>query len=38
LEKITPIIKNTAMRFGLVPVGIEFVKENHRWFLRQHSL
>lgn len=34
LEKITPVIENTAMRFGLVPVEIEFVKENHRWFLR----
>lgn len=34
IEKITPLIENTAMRFGLVPVEIEFVKENHRWFLR----
>ncbi len=34
LEKITPVIENTAMRFGLVPIEIEFVKENHRWFLR----
>lgn len=34
LEKITPLIENTAMRYNLVPVEIEFVKENHRWFLR----
>ena len=34
LEKITPIIENTAMRFGYIPIEIEFVKENHRWFLR----
>lgn len=34
LEKITPLIENTAMRFGYVPIEIEFVKENHRWFLR----
>ena len=34
LEKITPLIENTAMRFNLVPIEIEFVKENHRWFLR----
>ncbi len=34
LEKVTPLIENTAMRFGFVPVEIEFVKENHRWFLR----
>lgn len=34
LERITPVIENTAMRFGFIPVEIEFVKENHRWFLR----
>ena len=34
LEKVTPLIENTAMLFGFVPVEIEFVKENHRWFLR----
>ena len=34
LEKITPVIENTAMRYNLVPIEIEFVKENHRWFLR----
>lgn len=34
IEKITPLIENTAMRFGLIPIEIEFVKENHRWFLR----
>ena len=34
MEKITPLIENTAMRFGYIPIEIEFVKENHRWFLR----
>ena len=34
LEKITPLIENTAMRFGYIPIEIEFVKENHRWYLR----
>ena len=34
LEKITPLIENTAMRFGYIPLEIEFIKENHRWFLR----
>lgn len=34
LAKITPLIENTAMRFGYIPIEIEFVKENHRWFLR----
>lgn len=34
LSKITPLIENTAMRFNLVPIEIDFSKENHRWFLR----
>ena len=34
LEKVTPLIENTAMRYNLIPIEIEFVKENHRWFLR----
>lgn len=34
IEKITPVIENTAVRYNLVPIEIEFVKENHRWFLR----
>ena len=34
LEKITPVIENTAVRYNLVPIEIEFVKEKHRWFLR----
>ena len=27
LEKITPLIENTAMRFGYIPIEIEFIKE-----------
>lgn len=34
LEKITPLIENTSMRYNLIPVEIDFTKENHRWFLR----
>ncbi len=34
LEKITPIIENTAVRYNLIPVEIEFIKENHRWYVR----
>ena len=34
LTKITPLIENTAMRFNLIPIEIDFEKENHRWFLR----
>lgn len=34
LSKITPLIENTAMRFNLIPVEIDFSKENHRWYLR----
>ncbi len=34
MAKITPLIENTAMRFNLIPIEIDFEKENHRWFLR----
>ncbi len=34
IERITPVIENTAVRYNLIPIEIEFVKENHRWFLR----
>lgn len=34
IEKLTPLVENTAMRFGLIPVEIDFSKENHKWFLR----
>lgn len=34
IEKITPLIENTAMRYNLIPIEIDFEKENHRWFLR----
>ena len=34
LNRITPVIENTAIRYGFIPIEIEFIKENHRWFLR----
>lgn len=34
LEKIIPLVENTAMRFNLIPIEIDFSKENHRWYLR----
>lgn len=34
MEKLIPLIENTAMRFNVVPVEIDFAKENHKWFLR----
>ena len=34
IEKITPLIENTAMRFNTIPIEIDFSKENHSWFLR----
>lgn len=34
LSNITPLIENTAMRYNLIPIEIDFSKENHRWFLR----
>ncbi len=34
VNKLIPLIENTAMRFNLIPIEIDFAKENHRWFLR----
>lgn len=34
IEKITPVIENTAMRYGFFPIEIDFSKESGRWFLR----
>ncbi len=34
LEKVMPLVENTAMRFNLIPVDVDFTKENHRWYLR----
>ena len=34
IEKITPLIENTLMRYDLIPLEVDFQKENHRWFLR----
>ncbi len=34
MEKLEPLIDNTLMRFGLIPVETELIKENHKWFLR----
>lgn len=34
IENITPVIENTLMRYDLIPLEIDFQKENHRWFLR----
>ena len=31
LEKVMPLVENTAMRFNLIPVEVDFSKENHRW-------
>ena len=34
IENITPIIENTAMRCGVIPIEIELVKESSNWYLR----
>ena len=34
LEKLTPLIENTAMRYNLIPLEIDFSKESGKWFLR----
>ena len=34
IETITPVVENTAMRYGLIPLEILFERENNRHFLR----
>ena len=34
IETITPVIENTAMRYGLIPLEILLERENNRQFLR----
>lgn len=34
ISKLVPLVENTAMRFNLMPIEIDFSKEDHRWFLR----
>ena len=34
LEKIMPVIENTAMRYNLIPLEVSFEKESGHWFLR----
>ena len=34
IEIITPVIENTAMRYGLIPLEILLERENNRQFLR----
>lgn len=34
LEKIMPVIENTAMRYDLIPLEVTLEKENGNWFLR----
>ena len=34
LEKLIPLIENTAMRYNLIPIEIDFSKESGKWFLR----
>lgn len=34
ISKLVPLVENTAMRFNLMPLEIDFSKEDKRWFLR----
>lgn len=34
MPKLIPVIENVAMKFGLIPIEIEFQKESGKWFLR----
>ncbi len=34
LEKLNPLVENTAMRYGVIPIEVDFSKESGKWFLR----
>ncbi|UKI40948.1 MAG: hypothetical protein L6V95_12700 [Candidatus Melainabacteria bacterium] len=34
INKITPVVENTLMRFGFIPVEIDFVRENNKDILK----
>ncbi len=34
LEKLAPLVDNTAMRYGMIPLEVDFSKESGKWFLR----
>ncbi len=34
MRNIYPLIENTCMRYNLIPIEVEFLKESGRWFLR----
>lgn len=34
LDKLVPLIENTAMRYNSIPLEIDFTKESGKWFLR----
>lgn len=34
LDKLNPLVENTLMRYDLIPLEVDFVKETSRWYLR----
>lgn len=34
IEKLTPVVENTAMRYDIIPLEISLEKEGEYWFLR----
>lgn len=34
IEKLLPVVENTAMRYNLIPLEVSLEKENGHWFLR----
>ena len=34
LEKLVPVVENTAMRYNIIPLEVSLEKENAHWFLR----
>lgn len=34
IEKLIPLVENTAMRYGVIPLEVDFTKESGKWYLR----
>lgn len=34
IDKLLPLVENTAMRYGTIPLEVDFSKESGKWFLR----
>jgi len=34
MQKLMPVVENSCIKYGLIPLEVSFSKENNHWFLR----